>query len=77
MKKRSVCISGHNTSISLEDEFWDEIKMIASQNDMSLNDYVSEIDQQRHQDGQIKNLSSALRLAILEYYKNKANNQEA
>ena len=73
MKKRSVKIAGHATSISLEDEFWAEIKMIAARNDISVNDYITQIDEERElsqaADGRTNNLSSALRLAVLKHYK--------
>ena len=73
MKKRSVKIAGHATSISLEDEFWNEIKILAKESHMSVNDYITEIDERRATqilpDGQVHNLSSALRLEVLRHYK--------
>lgn len=76
MKKRSVKIAGHPTSISLEDEFWAEIKMIAAYNNISVNDYITQIDEERElnitPDGRTNNLSSALRLAVLKFYKTAA-----
>ena len=61
MKKRSVTIHGHNTSITLEDAFWDEIKRIADMREVSINALISEIDDQKAG----SNLSSALRLFVL------------
>ena len=62
VKKRSVRISGHATSITLEDGFWDELKAIAARQKRSLSDLISEIDSaQAH-----VNLSSALRLYVLQ-----------
>ena len=62
MRKRSVTIDGHRTSVSLEDAFWAELSAIAEQRGLSLNALVAEIDH-----GRIPgNLSSALRLFVLE-----------
>jgi predicted DNA-binding ribbon-helix-helix protein len=58
--KRSVSIAGHQTSITLEDEFWAELKRIAALRGISLNKLVAEIDAKR-----TGNLSSALRLYVL------------
>jgi predicted DNA-binding ribbon-helix-helix protein len=59
VKKRSVTINGHRTSISLEDPFWNSLNDIATQRDQSLASLISEID--KHRDG---GLSSALRLFV-------------
>jgi len=61
-RKRSVVINGHNTSVSLEDEFWDCLIMLAKCRNQTLIKLVSEVDQS-HRPG---NLSSKLRLLILE-----------
>ncbi|MCB1551459.1 MAG: ribbon-helix-helix domain-containing protein [Alphaproteobacteria bacterium] len=58
--KRSVSISGHSTSVSLEQPFWDELLSIVEQDKTTLSELVAHIDAMR----QI-NLSSALRLYIL------------
>lgn len=63
MRKRSVTIGGHRTSISLEDGFWDELSAIAAARRLSLNGLVTEVDRARGGSG---NLSSALRLHVLE-----------
>jgi predicted DNA-binding ribbon-helix-helix protein len=62
MRKRSVTIDGHRTSVSLEDAFWMELSAIASERGLSLNALVAEIDHVRAAPG---NLSSALRLYVL------------
>lgn len=67
MKKRSVRIARHNTSISLEPEFWDELKRIAAVEKISLNQLVARIDARRQ-----GNLSSALRLFVLKELKGNA-----
>ena len=64
IQRRSVVVSGHRTSVSVEDEFWDEIAAIAAERGMSLNALISEIDRDR--DG---NLSSAVRLYVFRMLK--------
>ena len=64
MKKRSLTIDGHRTSISLEDEFWNGLKYIASIRKCALIDIIREIDENRN-----CGLSSAIRVFILNYYK--------
>jgi len=66
--KRSIFITGHKTSVSLEDEFWNALKEIAGGSGTTLSDLVGRIKAQR----QHGNLSSALRLFVLEYYRGKA-----
>lgn len=66
MKKRSVTINGHKTSITLEEPFWQEIKEIADKESKSLSVLLSEIDQNRDEShGAPVNLSSAIRLYVL------------
>ena len=60
MKKHSVELSGHRTSITLEDEFWQELKVIAKRKNTSVRQLLIQIDD-THQG----NLSSAIRLFIL------------
>jgi len=62
--KRSTIIAGHKTSVSLEDAFWKALKSIAKERDMKLSDLVTSIDSGR----QHSNLSSAIRLYVLNYY---------
>lgn len=61
IRKRSVTIRGHRTSISLEAEFWEELHVIAERRGMSVAALVAEIDALRGN----ANLSSALRLHVL------------
>ncbi len=58
--KRSVSISGHLTSVSLEQPFWDELNRLAKQDGLSLSALINLIDKERS-----TNLSSALRLYVL------------
>lgn len=68
MQKKSVVIAGrHQTSISLEDEFYAELENIAKEKNMSINGLVTEIDSKREHE----NLSSAIRVYILKYLKEK------
>jgi len=61
MRKRSLNIAGHSTSVSLEDAFWQELKKIASDQKISINALIGKIDAER--DG---NLSSAVRIYVLQ-----------
>jgi predicted DNA-binding ribbon-helix-helix protein len=61
--KRSVMIDGHKTSVSLEDAFWGDLKEIAHSQQATLSKLVSQIDETRQQG----NLSSAIRLFVLEH----------
>jgi predicted DNA-binding ribbon-helix-helix protein len=63
--KRSIVIAGHKTSVSLEDAFWKGLKEIAGGRDMTLSDLVATIDSER----QHGNLSSAIRLFVLDFYR--------
>lgn len=66
MKKISVIIAGrHQTSISLEEEFWSELQEIAKEKSLTINQLVTEIDSTREHE----NLSSAIRVFILKYLK--------
>jgi predicted DNA-binding ribbon-helix-helix protein len=69
--KRSIVIAGHKTSVSLEDAFWIGLKDIATARDLTLSDLVAGIDGGRQQG----NLSSAIRLFVLEYYRAQADRE--
>ncbi len=69
MRKRSVTIDGHRTSISLEDAFWTELSALSQERGLSLNALVAEVDHGRIQEG--TNLSSALRLYVLNELKRR------
>ena len=60
LRKHSVLIAGHATSISIEDVFWQELTRIAESQNKSLNALITEIDATRP-----GNLSSALRVFVL------------
>jgi predicted DNA-binding ribbon-helix-helix protein len=63
--KRSIVIDGHKTSVSLEDAFWNGLKEIGDERHMTLSNLVAAIDAQRQHD----NLSSAIRLFVLDFYR--------
>jgi predicted DNA-binding ribbon-helix-helix protein len=63
--KRSIVIAGHKTSVSLEDAFWEGLKEIAGERHTSLSDLVAAIDSARQQG----NLSSAIRLFVLNFHR--------
>ena len=69
--KRSVKIGGHTTSVSLEDAFWKALKEIAGGRNMTSADLVAAIDAKREQG----NLSSAIRLFILNYFRIQINEE--
>ena len=67
--KRSIVIAGHKTSVSLEDAFWKGLKDIAGDRDITLSDLVASIDTDRRHG----NLSSAIRLFVLDHYRGQNN----
>ena len=62
--KRSIIIAGHKTSVSLEEAFWRALKEIAGDRQITVSDLVGAIDARR----QHGNLSSAIRLFVLDHY---------
>jgi predicted DNA-binding ribbon-helix-helix protein len=71
--KRSIVIAGHKTSVSLEDAFWKGLKEIASGRDITLSELVAAIDSER----QHGNLSSAIRLFVLDFYRNQLSDHKS
>ena len=63
--KRSIVVDGHKTSVSLEQAFWNGLKEIASIRKVTLSELVGSIDSGRDQG----NLSSAIRLFVLDHYR--------
>jgi predicted DNA-binding ribbon-helix-helix protein len=61
IRKHSVTIAGHSTSLSLEEAFWDALKDCARREGCSVNALVERIDR-----GRAGNLSSAVRVYLLE-----------
>ncbi len=71
--KRSIVVAGHQTSVSLEEAFWSAMKEISSARDLTLSELVGEIDNRRQQG----NLSSAIRLFVLDHFRKRAEQAEA
>lgn len=67
MEKRSFSIAGHRTSIALEPEFWIGLEAMAQARALSLAGLIREIDETRT----TTNLSSAVRLAVLAWYRDR------
>ena len=65
--KRSVVVAGHKTSVTLEDAFWNGLKEIAGGRNITVSELVGAIDSERRHG----NLSSAIRLFVLDFYRNK------
>jgi len=63
--KRSIVLAGHKTSVSLEDAFWESLKKIAVRRHSTLSALLAAIDRGRQHD----NLSSAIRLFVLHFYR--------
>ena len=68
--KRSVRLDGHKTSVTLEDAFWDAFKEIAAAQGTSVSRLIAALDSERRERLQF-NLSSAVRLFVLEYYRSR------
>lgn len=73
IRKHSATLHGHRTSFSLEDEFWDELKRIAGQRNLSIAGLIAEVDDDRASDS---NLSSALRVYVLRWLKGQHSQAE-
>jgi predicted DNA-binding ribbon-helix-helix protein len=71
--KRSIVVAGHKTSVSLEDAFWRGLKEIAGGRHVTLSDLVATIDSERRHG----NLSSAIRLFVLDFYRNQLSDLKA
>ena len=60
IKKRSVRLAGHQTSVSIEDAFWDQLVRIAREQNLSINSLITQLDSDR-----TGNLSSVIRIYVL------------
>lgn len=67
MRKHSVLLDGHSTSVTLEDAFWVRLQAIAKRRGLSVNKLIAEIDHAR-----ATNLSSALRVFVLKDLSDRA-----
>jgi predicted DNA-binding ribbon-helix-helix protein len=71
--KRSVKIARRKTSVSLEDDFWKALKEITGGRNLTLSDLLAVIDAERH----VGNLSSAIRIFVLGFYRDQILAHEA
>ena len=65
VKKRSIVIGHHKTSVSLEDNFWTSLRQIARSRQVTVSDLIASLDLPREN----SNLSSAIRVFILCHYR--------
>lgn len=65
VRKRSITIDRHRTSVSLEEPFWDALKTLATEQGTTLHALVEDIDRNRTDGPTPGNLSSALRVYVL------------
>ena len=70
--KRSIVVAGHKTSVSLEDAFWKGLKDVAIARQITLSDLVAAIDADRRHG----NLSSAIRLFVLDHYRARSGGRD-
>ena len=70
--KRSIVVAGHKTSVSLEEAFWSGMKEISASRGLTLSELVAEIDTGRHHG----NLSSAIRLFVLDYFRTRTGSSD-
>jgi predicted DNA-binding ribbon-helix-helix protein len=70
--KRSLVIGGHKTSVSLEDGFWQMFKEIADRRSVTVSELAAAVDAERKH----ANLSSAIRLFVLGYYRDRLSEYE-
>jgi predicted DNA-binding ribbon-helix-helix protein len=71
--KRSIVVSGHKTSVSLEDEFWNCLREIAEERGEK---YVSKLVSDINAERKFANLSSAIRMYILRHYRDQVDKQK-
>ena len=64
--KRSIVVGGHKTSVSLEEPFWTSMKEISQQLNVTLSELVGDTNRRQG------NLSSAIRLFVLDHFKSLA-----
>jgi predicted DNA-binding ribbon-helix-helix protein len=72
LKKRSIVIGSHKTSISLEDIFWTSLKQIARERATTVSEIIGVLDASRERG----NLSSTIRVFVLEHYQNSVLNPQ-
>jgi predicted DNA-binding ribbon-helix-helix protein len=71
--KRSVVVNGRKTSVSLENEFWDALRQVAKQSNLSVASLLGEIERSRT----TINLSSAIRIFLLNHFRKGNSDQQS
>lgn len=67
LRKRSVTLAGHRTSLSLEQAFWEELKALAAEEGLSLQALIERLDRERVAgDGPAASLSGTLRVHVVQ-----------
>ena len=72
IRGRAIVIAGCKTAVSLEDEFWESLREIAKERGKSLSQIIAAVDADRG----LANLSSAIRLFVLRYYRNQLDQRD-
>jgi predicted DNA-binding ribbon-helix-helix protein len=70
VRKRTIILDGHKSSVTLEDAFWTTLKEIAAAQGIPASHLIATIDSERRERQQT-NLSSAIRLFVLDYYRSR------
>jgi predicted DNA-binding ribbon-helix-helix protein len=68
--KRTIVFNGHKTSVSVETAFWEAVRAIAAAQGATISQLIAAIDSERRE-RQYLNLSSAIRLFVLDYYRSR------
>jgi predicted DNA-binding ribbon-helix-helix protein len=68
--KRTIVVNGRKTSVSAETAFWDAVRTIAAAQGITISQLIAAIDSECHE-RQYPNLSSAIRLFVLDYYRSR------
>jgi predicted DNA-binding ribbon-helix-helix protein len=70
VRKRTIILDGHKSSVTLEDAFWTALTGIAAAQGITIDRLIATIDSERHERPHT-NLSSAIRLFVLDYYRSR------
>jgi len=70
VRRKTIKLDGHKSSVTLEDAFWTALTAIAAAQGTSIDRLIATIDTERHERPHT-NLSSAIRLFVLDYYRSK------
>ena len=71
MRRHSVTLHGHRTSVSLEPEFWALLKQVAEQDRLSVAAVIQRVDDERLNSLPTNGLSSALRVYLLQHLQSR------